>query len=74
VKISSVNAMINNLRKKLRAHDIGLDTLREFGWGLGQKDREKIVALIGPRQPRESMRRPLAQKTYRLVVWSLVRQ
>jgi hypothetical protein len=50
VKLSSVNAIVRGLRKKLAAHDIELVTLREFGWGLRPEGREKIVALIGPRQ------------------------
>jgi hypothetical protein len=50
VKLSSVNAIVRGLRKKLVTRGIELTTIREFGWGLNQRDREKIVALIGPRQ------------------------
>jgi len=50
VSINSVNAIIGLLRKKLAVHGIELITIREFGWGLNQRDREKIVALIGPRR------------------------
>jgi hypothetical protein len=50
VKISSVNAIIGGLRRKLANHGIGLNVVRDFGWALRQEDREKIVALIGPRQ------------------------
>jgi len=50
VSINSVNAIMRGLRQKLAAHDIRLGTIREFGWKLPQEDREKIVAMIKPRQ------------------------
>ena len=36
IKISSVNAIIGLLRKKLAAHDIALITIHGFGWELGR--------------------------------------
>ena len=50
VKIGSVSAIMLGLRKKLARYGIELATIREFGWGLHQKDRNKIVALIEPKQ------------------------
>jgi DNA-binding response OmpR family regulator len=50
VSINSVNAIIRELRRKLSTHGIEVSTLHGFGFELRQKDREKIVALISPRQ------------------------
>jgi hypothetical protein len=44
-----VGAIVRELRQKLAQHKIALVTLHGFGFELGQKDREKIVALIRPR-------------------------
>jgi len=49
VKPSSVNAIIGELRKKLRAHGIEVDTVHGFGWKLSYKARDKIIGMIKPR-------------------------
>jgi hypothetical protein len=49
IKLSSVNGITSSLRRKLADHGIGLLTVRDLGFQLSQKDRARIVALIGPR-------------------------
>jgi hypothetical protein len=56
IKLGSVNAIINNLRKKLRACGIEVRTVFGFGFELHPRDRAKIVALIGPREPTNPIR------------------
>ena len=64
IRLSSVPALIRELRRKLAAHKIKLETIRDFGWGLDQRDRDKIVGWIGPRQiiPEREERRPRPQR------------
>jgi hypothetical protein len=49
LKPSSINPIMVELRKKLIAHRIKLVTIRDFGFGLSQEDRGRIVELIRPR-------------------------
>jgi hypothetical protein len=54
IKLSSVNGIIGLLRRKLAGHGIELVTIRDFGFGLSQKDRARIVGLIRPRGDTET--------------------
>jgi hypothetical protein len=49
VKAGSVGAIVRGLRRKLAVYGIAIAGINGFGWELRQKDREKIIALIGPR-------------------------
>src|SRR5262252_8090750 len=56
VKLGSVGVIVRELRKKLATQDIQLATIRDFGFGLRQEDREKVLGFIAlPRKGREKV-------------------
>jgi hypothetical protein len=50
LKPSSINPIMVGLRKKLAKHGVKLIAIRDFGFGLPQEDRARIVGMIKPRK------------------------